>query len=330
MLRYCEPGHGWPGIPWIYDRAGRRRPALEKPVRAQAVIAGLRRAGVAAIRPEPPPPARLASLLSAVHGQEFLAYLRRGGLATREQRRPDGEQRPPHGEPGPLPSRFAAPGLSQDTPLVRGTWEAAGAAAAMAATAAEYAAAHGHHVYAPCRPPGHHAGPDWHGGYCFLNNAMVAAVALRDAGVAAIAIIDLDYHLGNGTLACASRGRDIHYLSIHSTHPADFPYDFPQADGLIGVSEPVDDIQYLALLHDLVERALEKRPEMVVVSAGFDTLAGDPYGSWKLSPRGWHDIGRCLVGLGVPMVVVQEGGYVPQAVEESAMWLAKGLMTNGT
>ncbi|UGY93858.1 hypothetical protein [Streptomyces gobiensis] len=312
MLEYIEcsgTADGGFTVPWTLDRTGTGHPSWETPERSKSAVAGLQRAGAGAVRADGPSDDELRTLLSAVHGTALLDHLA------------DADAR----DAGETVAGFAAPGLAQDTPLPAGAWRAARAGAALAAAAAQHAVHTRSAVYAPCRPPGHHAGPNWHGGYCFVNNAMVAVEVLARGGAGRVAVVDLDYHLGNGTLACADARTDTDYYSIHSDRGEDFPYAFPRREGLIGLPSPVDEGRYLELLAQLMDLVRGTAPDAVVVSAGFDILADDPHGSWSLRPQVWRGIGQALTDLRAPVVLVQEGGYVPRSLEESTYLLAEGM-----
>jgi acetoin utilization deacetylase AcuC-like enzyme len=179
--------------------------------------------------------------------------------------------------------------------------------------------------YAAVRPPGHHAGPAWHGGYCFINNAVVAARVLQEEGLSTVAILDIDYHLGNGTLACVAGDLSLPYFSLHSDRLIDFPYSFPGGPGLFGISSAPTPDHYLKLLASVLTVLRDIRPDALVVSLGYDILDGDPHGSWSLPPSVFAGIGAILVRERLPTVYVQEGGYGLPSLHEAAQALAEGV-----
>jgi acetoin utilization deacetylase AcuC-like enzyme len=178
-------------------------------------------------------------------------------------------------------------------------------------------------AYALCRPPGHHAGPDFMGGYCYLNNAAVAARALSTTG--RVAILDVDVHHGNGTQAIFYTDPNVWYGSLHVDPSAAYPYfagyaeetgDGPGAGTNCNVPLPpgTGASAYLAALDALLARLRAFDPRWIVASAGFDAYEHDPVGIFKIPRSGFEAIGRRIAGLHRPTLVVQEGGYMtPEA-----------------
>ncbi len=174
-------------------------------------------------------------------------------------------------------------------------------------------------AYALCRPPGHHATREGYGGSCYLNNAAVAAEALRDAGHARVAVVDLDAHHGNGTQAIFWERPDVVYASVHVDPAAGwFPHFFGHAhetgagDGAgatfnVPLAEGTGDGAWLEAVSRLVDRAAGC--DALVVSLGVDAAADDPESPLLVTADGYHEAGRLLAGLEVPSVIVQEGGY---------------------
>jgi acetoin utilization deacetylase AcuC-like enzyme len=202
--------------------------------------------------------------------------------------------------------------------IVEGTYGAALASANCALNAAE-AVLHGERVaFAMCRPPGHHAGRDYAGGYCFINNAAVAAHRLSLKGK--VALLDIDYHCGNGTQDIFYDRSDVLTISIHADPNFEYPHfwgyteetgtgpgvgfhkNFPLAKG-------TDDTRYLAALEQALSLIRTYQPEHLVVSAGMDIHTSDPLGTIKVSTDGIGEIGKRIASLGLPAVVVMEGGY---------------------
>jgi acetoin utilization deacetylase AcuC-like enzyme len=213
------------------------------------------------------------------------------------------------------------------TPILEGTWEAAYWAAQCALSAADQVRKGERAVYALCRPPGHHAATDLYGGFCYLNNAAIAARYLQAGG--RVAILDVDYHHGNGTQAIFYTDPDVLFCSLHA-HPDD---DYPHYWG--GVEEHGEgpgegtnrnwplpqgtgDAAYLAALDAALAAICEFAPRHLVVSAGLDIVAGDPVGGFQVSTDGLREIGRRIAALSLPTVVVQEGGYLLDTLGENA------------
>jgi acetoin utilization deacetylase AcuC-like enzyme len=201
-----------------------------------------------------------------------------------------------------------------------GTWEAARAAVDCALTAADLVSSGtSRTAYALCRPPGHHATRDGYGGSCYLNNSAIAAQALRDAGHGTVAVVDLDAHHGNGTQAIFWERGDVRYGSLHVDPGAGwFPHFFGHAhetgsgDGNgatrnLPLAEGTADGPWLESVRELTEFAAGA--DALVVSLGVDAAADDPESPLQVTAEGYAGAGRLLGSLGIPAVVVQEGGY---------------------
>ena len=224
-------------------------------------------------------------------------------------------------------------------PLDENTWKAALASAHCAITGARVLRSGESTVYALCRPPGHHAGHDFFGGYCYLNNAAIAAQVLRENGER-VAILDTDYHHGNGTQAIFYAEPDVWVGSLHIDPETDYPFFAGYADEVgIGAGEGTNwnvplppgtgQDRYLSNLDTLLTRLVEFDPQRLVVSAGFDTYIADPIGTFQLTTAGFNKVGRRIRTLNVPTLVVQEGGYcVPDLGRNVAAFL-KGLADLG-
>jgi acetoin utilization deacetylase AcuC-like enzyme len=202
--------------------------------------------------------------------------------------------------------------------IVEGTYGAALASANCALNAAE-AVLHGERVaFAMCRPPGHHAGRDYAGGYCFINNAAVAAHRLSLKGK--VALLDIDYHCGNGTQDIFYDRSDVLTISIHADPNFEYPHFWGYAEETgtgpgVGfhknfpLAKGTDDTRYLAALEQALSLIRTYQPEHLVVSAGMDIHTADPLGTIKVSTDGIGEIGKRIASLGLPAVVVMEGGY---------------------
>lgn len=211
------------------------------------------------------------------------------------------------------------------TPILEGTWEAAYWAAQCALSAADYVGAGGRASYALCRPPGHHAAADLYGGFCYLNNAAIAARYLQADG--RVAILDIDYHHGNGTQAIFYDDPDVLFCSLHAHPDDDYPFYWGEAsergagpgEGLNlnwPLPQGADDAVYLAALDAALAAVREYAPAYLVVSAGLDIVAGDPVGGFQVGTDGLREIGRRVAGLDLPTVIIQEGGYLLEKLGE--------------
>jgi len=236
-------------------------------------------------------------------------------------------------EPLQVGGRAGFWGLDSAAPLVAGTYSAARAAVDVALTAVDLVLAGETAAYGLCRPPGHHAARSMYGGYCFFNNAAIAAEAIVGATGERVAILDVDYHHGNGTQQIFWRRGDVRYVSIHADPDHDYPYFLGRADETgegpgagencnLPLAPGTDDGAYLAA----VDRALEvidaAPGSVIVVSLGFDTYGLDPIGTFALTTAAYHEMGRRTAALGRRLVILQEGGYHrPSLGENARAWL---------
>jgi acetoin utilization deacetylase AcuC-like enzyme len=206
------------------------------------------------------------------------------------------------------------------TPIVAGTYVAARAAVDVALTAADIVLGGETVAYGLCRPPGHHAARSMYGGYCFFNNAAIAAEAIVRATGEPVAILDVDYHHGNGTEQIFWRRGDVLYVSIHAAPDREYPFylgwadetgEGPGAGANLNIPMPrgTTNGQYLDAV-DIALAAIAATPgSIVVVSLGFDTYGHDPIGDFALTTDVYHEVGRRVATLGRRLVILQEGGY---------------------
>lgn len=215
------------------------------------------------------------------------------------------------------------------TPILAGTWEAAYWAVQCALAAADRVRAGERVAYALCRPPGHHAAPDLYGGFCYLNNAAIAARYLQ-AGGPRVAVLDIDYHHGNGTQTVFYSDPSVLFCSLHAHPDDDYPFYWGGADecgeGLgegyncnYPLPQGTDDASYLVALDFALTAIRDFAPRYLVVSAGFDIVVNDPVGGFRVTTEGLHEIGRRVAGLNLPTVIVQEGGYLLDMLGENAV-----------
>ncbi len=214
--------------------------------------------------------------------------------------------------------------FAAESAITDGTWDAAVGAASLARSAQRAVSDGASSAFALCRPPGHHASTDFFGGYCYLNNAAIAAQGFRNDGAERVAVLDVDFHHGNGTQDIFYDRSDVFFASLHGDPAHEFPYFLGYADET-GVGEgqgytanypllpgTTFDV-WLAALDNALERIGNFGPDALVVSLGVDTFEADPISSFKLTSADFATYGRRLGALGLPTVYVMEGGY---AVEE--------------
>ena len=222
--------------------------------------------------------------------------------------------------PASFPARIGLFSYDAGSPLTSGTWAAARSGAACAITAARRVLRGERAAFALTRPPGHHAGMDFFGGYCFLNNAALAAQALRDAGLQKVAVLDVDYHHGNGTQAIFYERADVFFTSIHGDPHTEYPYFLGYADERgAGAGEgcnlnlPLARGSGFGVWREALARAVKAvaafGAEALVVSLGVDTFEGDPISGFGLRSADYLAMGEDIAATGLPVVFVLEGGY---------------------
>ncbi len=208
------------------------------------------------------------------------------------------------------------------------------AAANAAVTAAELVLEGSDAAYAICRPPGHHAGPAFFGGSCYLNNSAIAAARLRAGGVARVAVLDLDAHHGNGTQACFWDDPAVCYASLH-VNPGEgwFPHTVGYADEIdatatnwnLPLAPGTGDDGWLTALGDLIAVVERFASDALVVSLGVDAAREDPNSPLQVTTDGFAAAGRRIGTLGRPTVVVHEGGYVLDTLAQHTLAFLQGL-----
>ena len=215
--------------------------------------------------------------------------------------------------------------IDAGTPITPGTWRAILSSANVALTAQKLVATGEKSVFALCRPPGHHAGSDFYGGYCFLNNAGIAAQAFRDQGAKRVAILDVDYHHGNGTQQMFFERDDVLTISLHADPKQEFPYFLGYADEIgAGAGEGyhmnlplpwgTDWPRYTEALDHALKRIAQYGAEALVISLGLDTFEHDPISRFKLAEADYHRLGERIAWADLPTLFVMEGGYAVEAL----------------
>jgi acetoin utilization deacetylase AcuC-like enzyme len=190
--------------------------------------------------------------------------------------------------------------------------------------------------FALCRPPGHHAGADYCGGYCYLNNAAIAARAAIDAGRSKVAILDIDYHHGNGTQDIFLEAGDIFFASIHADPATDYPFFWGHEDET-GMGEGLGTTlnlvlprgsalaPYLAALDRALAAIAKFGPSLLILSFGADTYEGDPISSFAIRTSDFPVIAARISTLGLPILIVMEGGYAVDALGENVSAFLSGF-----
>jgi acetoin utilization deacetylase AcuC-like enzyme len=306
---------------------GERVPCFETPVRAEIVRSELLARGHEFRAPN----ADCAALLARVHSGRYLAFLEHawGEWLARDPANAGMQPFPSVWpirtlrsdiEPTDFIARLGLYSFDNGTPLSAGTWVAAKAAADAAASAAGLLGRGQRGVFCATRPPGHHAGADFMGGYCFLNNAAIAVEALREHGCARVAVLDVDYHHGNGTQAIFYDRADVLFVSIHGDPRTEYPFYSGHADetgagdGLgfnrnLPLPAGAEADAWFAALDSACSTVERFGADALVVSLGLDTYVGDPISRFRLRAGDFHRLGAKLARMLLPACFVLEGGY---------------------
>jgi acetoin utilization deacetylase AcuC-like enzyme len=298
-------------------------PFAEAPSRAKSIVAALGTLEPAVDHGEAP--------LRAVHGEDYLAFLWSAFKDWRAAGRPGDAAAYAWPVVGRRPLDFdridAKLGLysfDASSPIAAGTWEGAYWSAQTALSALDAVLGGERSAFALCRPPGHHCGTDYLGGYCYLNNAAIAAEAAVSAG-RRVAILDIDYHHGNGTQDIFYARSDVPFVSIHADPRTDYPFFWGHADETgegageganlnLPLAQGAALAEYLPALDRALERIAAHAPDLLVVSFGADTYEADPISSFRLETRDYGVLARRIASLGAPVLIVMEGGYAVDAL----------------
>lgn len=226
--------------------------------------------------------------------------------------------------------------LASETSISDGTWEAAQASADVALSARAAVAGGERACFALCRPPGHHAARDMFGGYCFLNNAAIAAQAFLDDGAGRVAILDVDFHHGNGTQDIFYERDDVLFLSLHGEPENAFPYFSGYADETgtgrgegFTVNYPMPEgtpyDRWAEALEAACGRVADYAPDALIVSLGVDTFEEDPISFFKLTSDDYTRYGARIGAMGLPTLFVMEGGYAVAQVGINTVNVLQGF-----
>ena len=320
---------------------GAMRPPHEAPVRADLVLAAVRAADLG---PVVEPTAHGIEPLARVHDERFLAFLQEAWGSWLETHGDENDALPlawpsrrmRQREPEAIDGRLSYFSFDAGSPIMAGTAEAVLASADVALTGVDLILAGQRSAFSLCRPPGHHAARDLYGGYCFVNNAAAAAQTLRDAGMDRVAVVDVDYHHGNGTQDIFWSRGDVLVANLHGDPRQEYPYftgyddERGDGDGLganrnypmrWGTKAP----EWFAALDDALGHVRAFAPDAVVVSLGVDTYKDDPISCFELDTPDYPVLGARLADLGVPTLFVMEGGYAVDAIGTNVAGVLTGF-----
>ena len=336
---------------------GRLVACHEVPDRLGHVLAELRERPVGPLLTPAMNPATLRPAIERIHSAPYLDFLARawGDWVALD---------PANAALDALPSVWPARGMRRDllpqnfaarlglyafdagTPLTAGTWAAACAGAACAIAAAERVAdavqaepnerTAERSAFALTRPPGHHAGSDFFGGYCFLNNAALAAQTLRDRGFERVAVLDVDYHHGNGTQQIFEVRADVLTISIHGDPATEYPFFLGHAEERgtgagtgfnlnLPLPRGTGFARWREVLHTALAEVRHFGAQALVVPLGVDTFEGDPISGFLLQSADYLQVGRDLASAGLPTVFVFEGGYAVAEVGINVVNVLEGF-----
>jgi acetoin utilization deacetylase AcuC-like enzyme len=326
---------------------GRLVPCHETPARLDHVLGELKRRGVGPLREPEVSAGELNAALARIHSPRYLQFIEH---AWDEWVALD----PAHAALDALPSVWPAPGMRFDvlpdnfaarlglfsfdagTPLTAGSWLAARAGAACAISAARAVAAGARSAFALSRPPGHHAGAAFFGGYCFLNNAALAAQALCDSDHERVAVLDVDYHHGNGTQAICYDRADVLTVSVHGDPRTEYPFFLGHADERgagagngfnlnLPLPRGTGFARWREALHTGLDSIRRFDAQALVVALGVDTFEGDPISGFQLKSADYLQVGRDIAGAKLPTVFVFEGGYAVAEVGINTVNVLEGF-----
>lgn len=271
------------------------------------------------------------TLVGKIHTGDYLEFLE-SAWADWQKEGFDGEaiptvfpaRRMQQRKPEHIDGKLGYYAMAVETAITGGTWSAAKSSAAVAITAQKLVADKTAQVFALCRPPGHHAATDLYGGYCFLNNAAIAAQGFLEQGAKRVVVLDVDFHHGNGTQDIFYHRDDVLFISLHGDPMHAFPHFLGFADEIGAGAGEGYNINYpmlpgtgfdlwQAALTDACKKITEYSPDALVVSLGVDTFEKDPISFFKLKTDDFTRYGEQLASLALPALFVMEGGY---AVEE--------------
>jgi len=237
--------------------------------------------------------------------------------------------------PNQIDGKMGYYALAGDTAISNGTWEAARASANVALTAQEAIKNGAKEAFALCRPPGHHASSDMYGGYCFINNAAIAAQAFIDQGASRVAIIDVDFHHGNGTQDIFYNRSDVMFLSLHGDPKDAFPhflgYDDEKGAGNgegFNFNYPMGPGTSFKTWGSALNQACKKvanyAPDALIISLGVDTFKNDPISFFKLQSDDFKRYGATIGALKLPTLFIMEGGYAVEEIGINAVNVLQG------
>lgn len=280
--------------------------------------------------------------IAAIHSSDYLAFLQTA-WSRRAELDADAEEllttqfarTQMHRRSSGLINQLGFHTADTSTPVRADTWQAIYGSAQAAIAAADAALQYGA-AYALCRPPGHHAFADCAGGFCYLNNSAVAAQRMRDRTHGPVVVLDVDVHHGNGTQGIFYERADVLTISIHADTTNYFPLYAGYADETgkgegagfnlnLPLAHGAADTEVLAALDIAFERIRQFSPAAIVVALGLDAAADDPLGVFNVTSDGFGEIARRIAAFKLPTALVQEGGYLCDALPKNLLASLSGF-----
>lgn len=239
-------------------------------------------------------------------------------------------------EPGFIDGKLGFYAMDAGAPITAGTWEAVRSSANVALTGMETVIGGSSSAFALCRPPGHHAAREYMGGYCYLNNAAIAAERCLSRGAKRVAILDVDFHHGNGTQNIFYDRADVFFASIHGDPHLCYPYFAGYADETgtgqgkghttnYSLAKGTAWDRYAEALQDALARVAAHRPDFLIVSLGVDTFEDDPISHFRLTSSDFIRMGERIAGVRIPTLFVMEGGYMVDEIGINAVNALQGF-----
>ncbi|MEM7069478.1 MAG: histone deacetylase family protein [Pseudomonadota bacterium] len=281
----------------------------------------------------------------AVHDKDFLSFLQTAWSEWKAAGM-NGEaipttwpaRRMAHVCPNFIEGKMGYYAMAAETSITDGTWEAAYASAQVAITGSQRIVEGADSVFSLCRPPGHHATYDMYGGFCFLNNAGIAAQHFLNNGANRVAILDVDFHHGNGTQDMFYKRDDVLFISLHGDPMETFPHFLGHSNELgegagkgYNFNYPMAPNTQFGTWRENLKDALEKvqdyGPDALVISLGVDTFENDPISFFKLSSDDFSRYGEDIAKLGLKTQFVMEGGYDVEEIGVNAVNVLSGYLS---
>jgi len=317
------------------------KPSAECPARANSVLKAIKEQNFGTLMD---PLNFDEDKLTRVHARDYVQFLKDvwpawlASGATASNARPDtfvgaGMR---HADSESIHGKLGCYSFDATSPFVEGSWQAIRTSANIALTGADLIKAGEKRAFALCRPPGHHATVNYCGGYCYLNNTALAAQFLLDGGARKIAVLDVDYHHGNGTQSIFYDCNNVLTISLHADPAREYPYFLGFADEPgegaghgFNINFPLpfgtDWDKYVVALADALDQVRRFEPDALVVALGLDTFAGDPTTHFEIAAEDYVQMGRAIASLDLQTLVILEGGYSVQHIGANTVRFLTGL-----